>query len=360
MFDAIQRAEWAGVVFVASAGNSNRNNDTSPSYPASYSQSSIVSVAATDVQGNRGSFSNYGASSVDIAAPGVDIISSIPGSRYANYSGTSMAAPFVTGAIALMNARYPSLSANQLITFMYESAVRRPNLSGIVATGALLDLQGFNQRIVQQNVPPATPAPTRTATPTPTATGTPTRTPTPLPTSTPTATPTFSYFAAIIQGTTEESGQAKPISSALVILTTEAGVFQTRSDSNGRFQFPPQNTSQSFSIRAEAAGFEFNRVNGVFDRHLTIALTGSPRLMELRARVINPSQTPIAGISIDAGDLGSRVTDQSGFARFQVLFGSPYALKARESEQWFFFRDVVSGQIQGSPEERVFVGEPQK
>src|SRR5262245_14902904 len=118
--DAITAAGQAGHLVVAAAGNGNFfgfpiNNDTTPFYPASYKPNpdNVISVAATDSTDKFASFSNYGATSVDLAAPGVNIYSTVPGG-YGTKSGTSMAAPHVTGAAALIWAADPSLTMTQV------------------------------------------------------------------------------------------------------------------------------------------------------------------------------------------------------------------------------------------------------
>ena len=106
--EAVSRAERKGVLFIAAAGNTGgggNNNDQRPSYPSSLRQTNIISVGAIDVKDQRGSFSHYGKQSVDIGAPGVDILSTVRNNGYESFSGTSMATPHVAGAAALVWAR---------------------------------------------------------------------------------------------------------------------------------------------------------------------------------------------------------------------------------------------------------------
>ena len=90
------------------------NNDASPHHPSSYALDNIIAVAATDDEDLYASFSNYGATSVDLAAPGVGIFSTVLGDGYGSYSGTSMATPHVAGAAALILEQYSNLTAVQL------------------------------------------------------------------------------------------------------------------------------------------------------------------------------------------------------------------------------------------------------
>ena len=139
--DAITRADASGHLFVAAAGNDGTNNDTTPHYPSNYTGSNIISVAATDDRDALASFSNFGASTVDVAAPGVNILSTLPNNRYASYSGTSMATPHVTGVAALLKSQNPALDDGQLRDKILQSAESKNSLQGKVATGARINAQ---------------------------------------------------------------------------------------------------------------------------------------------------------------------------------------------------------------------------
>jgi subtilisin family serine protease len=147
--DAIDRAGAANIMFVASAGNSGVNADVSPSYPAAYTSANIISVASIRSNGGLSSFSNFGATSVDIGAPGEGVYSTVPGgfrgnrSNYASYSGTSMAAPHVTGAVALYASLNPGATAAQIKAAILGSAIPTPSLAGKTVTGGRLSVSGF-------------------------------------------------------------------------------------------------------------------------------------------------------------------------------------------------------------------------
>jgi serine protease len=134
---AIQRFQNGGGIFVAAAGNEAANNAALASYPANYPLSNVISVAASTQSDTLASFSNYG-TNVDIAAPGNQILSTIPGNRFSRYSGTSMAAPHVAGAFALLWGQSPSLTAAQLIDAVMkntDSVLKGPTIYGRLNVG---------------------------------------------------------------------------------------------------------------------------------------------------------------------------------------------------------------------------------
>ena len=142
--DAIERANKANILFVAAAGNGGAdgvgdNNDLVPSYPASYTNSNVISVAAITRTGGRASFSNYGRTSVDIGAPGAAILSTTAYNGYSSYNGTSMATPHVTGAVALYKSVKPTATAATVKAAILNSAVPTTSLQNLTVTGDRLD-----------------------------------------------------------------------------------------------------------------------------------------------------------------------------------------------------------------------------
>ena len=132
---AIEAARDKGHIVVAAAGNSGTNNDGDPNYPASYGMDNIVSVAALDRNGQLAGYSNYGVQSVDVAAPGGDILSTLPGGGYGTKSGTSMATPHVAGTLALVWSQHPEWSYQQVVSQVESTAVRTSALAGKIKFG---------------------------------------------------------------------------------------------------------------------------------------------------------------------------------------------------------------------------------
>jgi len=140
--DAITYAASKGDVFVAAAGNNSGNNDAPgmATYPANFPNDNIIAVAAIDSAGALANFSNYGATSVDLAAPGVGIYSTLPNNSYGSWSGTSMATPHVTGAIGLLLSAHPGWTYQQLIHQVLSTTTPDPSVAGKTVTGGVLNV----------------------------------------------------------------------------------------------------------------------------------------------------------------------------------------------------------------------------
>lgn len=153
--DAIRRAGDADILFIAAAGNDGADNDVASSYPSNYDCSvrhdngrdrgwdCMVSVASITSSGAKSSFSSYGLTTVDLGAPGSAIMSTVAGSSYQSYSGTSMATPHVSGAVALCAAANPSLSASAIRQALMDSTEATPSLAGRTVTGGRLNVDAM-------------------------------------------------------------------------------------------------------------------------------------------------------------------------------------------------------------------------
>ena len=144
--DAITRSAQSDILFIAAAGNSASNNDVTASYPSNYNTTAaagydaVIAVASLTSTGALSSFSSYGATQVDLAAPGSSVYSTLPGNSYGTYSGTSMATPHVAGAVALYASANPNATAAEIRTALLNSTEATASLVGKTVTGGRLDV----------------------------------------------------------------------------------------------------------------------------------------------------------------------------------------------------------------------------
>jgi subtilisin family serine protease len=138
---ALEEAIASSGLFVAAAGNSESDIEIYVDYPASYTLENIITVAATDQFDDLAYFSNYGKYSVDLCAPGVEILSTVPDNQYKSKSGTSMAAPHVTGAVALLWSNNPLLNSMEVKDAILQSVDKIPTLEDKTVSGGRLNIE---------------------------------------------------------------------------------------------------------------------------------------------------------------------------------------------------------------------------
>lgn len=126
LIEAVERADKAGVIFVSAAANDGRDNDTNDYFPTNAKFSSTISVAASTASDQKPSWSNFGRANVDVAAPGENIVSTLPRNRYGDLSGTSMATPLVAGLVALLKAVDPQLTGPQIKALIQATGAAAP------------------------------------------------------------------------------------------------------------------------------------------------------------------------------------------------------------------------------------------
>lgn len=136
--DIIEVASRKGILFVAAAGNDSRDNDRYMSYPANDTSTNVLSVCATDKQGNLAFFSNWGASRVHVCAPGTEILSTYKGGKFRFLQGTSMATPLVAGIAALLKEKNPGWTGQQIKEHIIRTAKKMPQLEGKSVSGGIV------------------------------------------------------------------------------------------------------------------------------------------------------------------------------------------------------------------------------
>ena len=124
LIEAVKRADAAGIIFVAAAANDGKNNDTTAMYPTNANTQNMIGVAASNANDTKPYWSNYGKAMVSIAAPGDAIMSTLPGNKYGNLSGTSMATPLVAGLVAFLKAQDPSLTGAEIRSLMQTTGAK--------------------------------------------------------------------------------------------------------------------------------------------------------------------------------------------------------------------------------------------
>jgi subtilisin family serine protease len=158
--EAIERSRAAHVLFVAAAGNGDSNGngvnlDQTPFYPAAYTHDNIISVAAADDSGVLAGWSNFGAQSVDLGAPGVSILSYRNGERTARLSGTSMASPYVAGIAAALWSERPDLSYTEVRKVLLSTTTDKSSLEGKVASNGEINWSAAEQMAAEYPHDPA-------------------------------------------------------------------------------------------------------------------------------------------------------------------------------------------------------------
>ena len=345
LYDEINRAKDSGILFIAAAGNNSNNNDANPSYPASYEVDNVISVAAIDSNGTLASFSNYGASTVDIAAPGVNIASTWFDGTYKYLSGTSMATPHVTGAVALLKAYSAGLTWDQIKSKILFFATPNAALINKVATSGELNVLGAIQNSPYNPAIPGTPTPTPTATATPTITPTPTATPVP-PTPTATMTPAPGNWALRVQ---DESSVG--LSQVQVVVSGPNGYSSSGiTGADGMLGINNLNGG-NYTATFVKNGYTFQptqlsfRVNGT-----TLSVVSAVKITyALKGVVLNKvDATPISNVSVDLyidGQLvGNTTSANNGTLLFNAPFGAEYRLEISKED---FYTEHITGHITG-------------
>jgi hypothetical protein len=343
---------------VFAAGNDNVNIDIQPRYPAAFSLDNVVTVAAIDSNGNRASFSNYGANSVDIAAPGVSILSTYPTGTYSSLSGTSMATPLVSGVLALVKSRYPSWSAAELKNALLRSETRKSyaGLTGLMQSPGIPNLVSLLSAASLPSTPTpypsATPTAAPTASPRPSPTPMPTATPTPTPT--PTATPTPGYYN-VVGRVSDANGNS--IATATVQLVRASGGSQSAvTGPNGEYSFLSVLGPVRYDVTVSKGGYAFSAVR---DAYLTASVTHNfeavPSSVLVSGKVVNGTTgAPLSQVVVRLGDVQA-VTNADGLVSFSLPYGSSYSMTVEPPlGKTYAAERTLSGVVYG-PLVRLFV-----
>lgn len=349
LYDAIAATQNEGMLFVAAAGNDAQNLDATPSYPASYNLENIISVAAINSSGTRASFSNYGATTVDLAAPGVDIYSTWYTTGYQYSSGTSMAAPQVSGALALWKAYKPALTWQQLKTVLYSSASTNPQLTSTIIGGRELNILSGLGYLAENPSPDPQPGVLPTATPTRTATPTVTPTPTRTPTQTPTPTPTIPAGVWSVN-IVDDKGTALP-DVAIKVSSWDGTQSFASTASDGRAKFNLIGGSHTISLGRPGYTFTYSSALAI-SGDKSSQFIGKTQLYNITGFVINRlTGLPVSGAAVSfylGGNVaGGIVTGSTGSFSFKAPLGSRYTLRVEPTNHYL---TMAQGTVIGNAE----------
>jgi subtilisin family serine protease len=305
---AFKKLNSAKILNVCAAGNgttyyNGANNDAWPNYPSSFNNTSIIAVAATDENDNRATFSNYGAKSVDLAAPGVDILSLGITSPTTYMDGTSMATPIVSGAAALLLSTQPKLTVSSLRSKILKSVDAVPALKKVVATGGRLNLA----RLMGQSRV--------------TISG-------------------ETYFSEKI-GKTKYKRLLAGTKVQAIFNKSKAVVATTYTDSNGQFSFVDLPVG-AYTFTPTLSGYKFS------NKKATLADKKTPSLLKLEGkptastysisgRATDLNNNPVSGVNIFVNDSAepAAVTDSSGDYVLNYRAEGTYTLRAESpNTEW--------------------------
>lgn len=323
LYNAINQAKQAGVLFIAAAGNAGMNNDSYNVYPANYSLDNIISVAASDQYDSKASFSNYGVQTVDIAAPGVSIASTVPGNKYAWMSGTSMATPHVAGAVGLLRAYNPSLSWQETRDLILYGADQISGLASYVPNGRRLNI---NKSLLLTH-----PGPSPTPTPPPGPTPTPAPTATPIP-ATPTPVPSPGTWT--IAGSLTLNGNI--VAGAEVELKTDSGAHAFRvTGPSGQFSFSEVDGPTDYTITVRLNGADEKRISGYLTQDVWQNISLNKKLYTVKFSLVDTKGRPIPNLIVNLEGVGASLSNSSGIASFQAPFATPLSPVVSSSEYVF-------------------------
>ena len=360
LYDAIARLNNAGIMFVAAAGNSGQNNDTTPNYPSNYQLPNVISVMALDKNGRVTPWSNYGYTHDEVLAPGDSIASTYIGGQYKYLSGTSMAAPQISAILAAAFEYKPNTTVAQMRAALLSTTSEPFDSNGVCP----LNQSGRDCKLVRAPLlfdalddPNLT---TPVATPTTAPTVQPTISPTiAVPTPQPTA--TAQPGPVSIKGTISDStsyGQAqfpKLVAGARIVFTWAGGTIVRYSSASGEFTLPAVLSGGTYTLIISRPGFEEQRFSGNLTNNLNLQVVSRRKTYSIGGRVMLNDQTPLAGVTIMDENIGATATDAQGRFELRAPFGIRYELKATRMGLAFKGEKLL-GQVEGDVE-RVFVAQ---